>query len=225
MSNLGHVFPGGPAVTVESAQSIVTKFSVGSMDNNVYVITCRQTGTRLLVDAADDAARILEVLDGDNPTTVVTTHRHWDHVRALTAIVSETGAVSLAHPDDADEIPVVTATVRGGDVITCGDLGIEVVHLVGHTPGSIALCLSDSVGPTRLFTGDSLFPGGTGKVANRTDFLSLITDVETKLFDRFDDATIVHPGHGDDTTLGAERPHLPQWRARGWLPYGPNRTS
>ena len=91
------------------------------------------------------------------------------------------------------------------------------IGLVGHTPGSIALVLRGTgTGPTHIFSGDSLFPGGVGKTDSPADFASLLDDVTGKIFDRFCDQTIIHPGHGDSTTLGAERPQLAQWRARGW---------
>ena len=98
-----------------------------------------------------------------------------------------------------------------------GDCALEVIHLVGHTPGSIALLYRDPDGTAHLFTGDSLFPGGVGNTERTPDgFTSLINDVERKLFDRLPDDTWFYPGHGKDSTLGAERPHLAEWRARGW---------
>ncbi|GAA4895922.1 glyoxylase-like metal-dependent hydrolase (beta-lactamase superfamily II) [Stackebrandtia albiflava] len=194
----------------------LTKFSVSTMDNNVYLLGCAVTGTQVLVDAAAEPERILAVTGEAGLTAVVTTHRHWDHIRALPRVVAATSAESLAHPDDADEIPVVTRTVSDGDVVRCGRLTLSVIHLRGHTPGGVALHLADPAGPDRLFTGDSLFPGGVGKTWGPGDFDTLIGDVEAKLFARFGDDTVVHPGHGDDTTLGAERPHLAEWRARGW---------
>ncbi|MGH3365022.1 MAG: MBL fold metallo-hydrolase, partial [Nocardioidaceae bacterium] len=149
--------------------------------------------------------------------TVVTTHQHWDHHRALAAVVEATGAATVAGEEDAPELPVeVTRTVTDGDKVTVGECELEVIHLVGHTPGSIALLYDDPAGTPHLFTGDSLFPGGVGKTWSPEDFHSLIDDVTTKLFDRLPDETWFYPGHGDDSTLGAERPHLAGWRARGW---------
>ena len=105
--------------------------------------------------------------------------------------------------------------VWDGDQIELGTESLEVIGLVGHTPGSITLAYAGA-GVTHLFTGDSLFPGGPGKTNNPKDFTSLMNDLENKIFNRFDDNTVVHPGHGDDTTLGTERPHLAEWRERGW---------
>ncbi|HET9518986.1 MAG TPA: MBL fold metallo-hydrolase, partial [Actinoplanes sp.] len=149
--------------------------------------------------------------------TVVTTHRHRDHWSALGAVVAATGAASLAHHRDAAEIAPVTATLTDGDVVAVGDCHLDVIHLVGHTPGSIALLHRDADGTTHLFTGDSLFPGGVGSTrGDAAAFRSLIDDVERKLFARLPDDTWFYPGHGNDGTLGAERPHLADWRARGW---------
>jgi glyoxylase-like metal-dependent hydrolase (beta-lactamase superfamily II) len=193
----------------------ITKFSVSTMDNNVYLLSCRATGRQLLIDAAAEANRIVEAVGPRGLSTIVTTHQHWDHVRALATVAKRTGARSLAHTDDADEIPVVDDTLRDGDTIDCGEFSLEVIHLVGHTPGAIALLYRDS-GGDHLFTGDSLFPGGPGKTNSPKDFRSLMTDLETKVFGRLADNTWVYPGHGDDTTLGAERPHLKEWWDRGW---------
>lgn len=218
MSYTGHVRPGGPPAVRELTHVIVNKLSVGgSWDNNAYVLRCRDTGQELLIDAADEPDRILTTC-GDGPLTrIVTTHRHQDHWRALADVARATGAITVAHVDDAPAIGVPTADeVRDGDHVRFGQCELEVIHLVGHTPGSIALLYDDPNGQPHLWTGDSLFPGGVGKTRSPEDFASLIGDVERKLFDRLPDETWVYPGHGDDTTLGHERPHLPEWRSRGW---------
>jgi glyoxylase-like metal-dependent hydrolase (beta-lactamase superfamily II) len=214
----GKVTPGGAAAVRELAHLIISKVSVGPMDNNAYVLRCRATGEELLIDAANEPDRILAVC-GEGPLTrVVTTHRHRDHWQALAEVVNRTGAATGAHVDDADAIEVPTrARGRDGDLVRLGRCEFEVIHLVGHTPGSIALLYDDPTGAPHVWTGDSLFPGGVGNThGERANFESLIGDVERKLFDRLPDETWIYPGHGNDTTLGAERPQLPEWHARGW---------
>ena len=193
----------------------ISKLSVGPMDNNAYLLRCRHTGEQLLVDAANEPDRLLDLVGGAL-SAVVTTHRHADHTQALRAVVDATGARSLAHPADAPEIPVVTDTIDEGDTVPVGSCHLEVIHLVGHTPGSVALLYRDPSGHPRLFTGDSLFPGGPGRTTNPTDFTSLMDDLEEKIFGRLPDDTWFYPGHGNDSTLGGERPAIPEWRARGW---------
>jgi glyoxylase-like metal-dependent hydrolase (beta-lactamase superfamily II) len=217
MTYSGKVRPGGRPDVRELAKLMITKFSVSEMDNNVYLLRCRQTDEQVLIDAADDAHEILQVVGSDGLQRVVTTHQHWDHVRALPEVVKATGAETVAGADDADELPVpVDRRVFDGDVIEVGECALEVIHLVGHTPGSIALLYDDPDGTPHLFTGDSLFPGGIGKTWSKEDFASLLEDVSTKLFDRLPDETWFYPGHGNDGSLGAERPHLQEWRDRGW---------
>jgi glyoxylase-like metal-dependent hydrolase (beta-lactamase superfamily II) len=187
------------------------------MDNNAYLLRCRQTGEELLIDAANDAGTLLELVGAEPLATVVTTHRHADHWQALAAVVEYTGAATVASAADAPGIRVPTThVVRDGERIGVGRCELRIIHLVGHTPGSIALLYDDPNGPPHLFTGDSLFPGGVGKTTSPANFTQLLGDVETKLFDRLPDETWVYPGHGHDTTLGVERPHLDEWRARGW---------
>jgi glyoxylase-like metal-dependent hydrolase (beta-lactamase superfamily II) len=148
---------------------------------------------------------------------VVTTHRHADHWQALATIVSATGARTAAHPVDAEAIPVPSADLlEDGATVPVGAVELRVIHLVGHTPGSVALLYDDPKGRPHLFTGDSLFPGGPGKTTNPADFTSLMDDLEAKVFGALPDETWVYPGHGRDTTLGTERPSIPEWRARGW---------
>ena len=218
MTYTGKVTPGGPADVRELPALSITKLSVGSMDNNAYLLRCTDTGDGLLIDAADESARLLEMIGADTRlSTVVTTHRHGDHWQALEEIVSATGARSLAHEDDAPAIPVVHETLSEGDTVQVGTCELEVIHLVGHTPGSVALLYSDPAGHGHLFTGDSLFPGGVGNTfGSKENFESLINDVERKLFDRLPDDTWFYPGHGNDSTLGTERGSIPEWRARGW---------
>jgi len=219
MTYTGDVTVGGPADTRELGGLTVSKLAVGPMDNNAYLLVDRSTGEGLLVDAANEADRLLDLV-GDTPlATVVTTHRHFDHTQALAEVVERTGARTVAHELDAPELPVpVDETVGHGDTVSVGSSGLTVIHLRGHTPGSIALAYEDPQdGVVHLFTGDSLFPGGPGNTEKDPQrFGSLMDDLEARVFGPYADATWVYPGHGRDTTLGAERPSIPQWRARGW---------
>ena len=220
MTYTGDVSVGGPADTRELPGLTITKVAVGPMDNNAYLLRCGGTGELLLIDAANDAGTLLALI-GDTPLArIATTHQHWDHWQALPEVQTRTGAVVVAHPADATELPVqVGHRAEHGEVLTFGDCAVSLIHLRGHTPGSLAVLydgggrLSDT---PHVFTGDSLFPGGVGKTNSPADFTSLLTDVTERLFERLPDATWVYPGHGNDTTLGAERPHLGEWRARGW---------
>ncbi|WP_295693908.1 MBL fold metallo-hydrolase [Lapillicoccus sp.] len=216
----GHVTPGGPSEVRVLPALTIRKASVSEQDNNAYLLTSTATGDQLLIDAADSPDRVLALLAEGTGTlsSVVTTHQHWDHHRALPQVVEATGARTAAGADDADALPVpVDVRLGQGDTVTFGDITLDVVHLRGHTPGSVALAYHDPDGHTHLFTGDSLFPGGLGntKLPGQS-FASLIEDVTTRVFDVYDDDTWVYPGHGDDTTLGAERPHLQEWHDRGW---------
>jgi glyoxylase-like metal-dependent hydrolase (beta-lactamase superfamily II) len=214
----GNVHVGGPAQTHELAKLMISKVAVGPMDNNAYLLRCRQTDEQVLIDAANDAGTLLNLIGPDGLSRVITTHQHGDHWQALAEVVARTNAITVAGRDDADGIPVPTDEPAGdGDRIRFGEITLDVIQLVGHTPGSIALLYDDPTGPPHLFTGDALFPGGIGNThGDKKHFESLLHDVETKLFDRLPDETWVYPGHGADTTLGTERPALPQWRARGW---------
>jgi glyoxylase-like metal-dependent hydrolase (beta-lactamase superfamily II) len=198
----------------------VTKLSVGPMDNNAYLLRCTGTGDQVLIDAANEPDRLMDVVGhgDDRPQlrTVVTTHQHFDHWQALGAVVGMCEAATVAHPLDAPELPVpVDNLVEHGDTVRVGEAELEVIHLRGHTPGSIALLYRGEDRP-HLFTGDSLFPGGPGKTTNPEDFASLMGDLEERVFGPLPDDTWFYPGHGDDSTLGAERPAIPEWRKRGW---------
>ncbi len=229
----GDVVPGGPSDRRDLPKLTIRKASVGTMANNVYLLTCSGTGAQLLIDAADDPARIMSLVaegagsnggDSGRLDVIVTTHRHWDHHRALAQVVKASAArtstpvTTAAGEADADELPVApTLLLSHGDTVWFGDVSLDVIHLRGHTPGSVALAYDDPQGHTHLWTGDSLFPGGVGNVEkDPARFASLLGDVQSRIFDVYDDTTWVYPGHGADTTLGAERPHLQEWRGRGW---------
>jgi glyoxylase-like metal-dependent hydrolase (beta-lactamase superfamily II) len=217
MSYRGKVRQGGPADVRELAELIVSKMSVGEFDNNAYLLRCRRTDEQLLVDAAAEPERLLQLVGEGGLARVVTTHRHGDHWGALAEVVSATGAETVAGVDDADGIPVATAvTVRDGDTVRVGECALTIIHLVGHTPGSIALLYDDPSGTPHLFTGDSLFPGGPGKTTGGEDFDSLMDDLQEKVFDLLPDETWFYPGHGNDSTIGAERASIPEWLARRW---------
>ena len=205
----GDVSPGGSPDTRELAGLVVTKLAVDpEMSNNCYLLRCRATDEQVLIDAAADAPRLLELIGSSGITRVITTHQHWDHHRALADVVAATGAVVVAGSDDA---------VEQGDTVEFGRIRLEVIHLVGHTPGSIALLYDDPEGTPHLWTGDSLFPGGVGNTFGDADaFATLVDQVSTKVFDRLPDETWFYPGHGNDSTLGAQRPHLDEWRERAW---------
>ncbi|MFD3544977.1 MBL fold metallo-hydrolase [Streptomyces sp. NPDC058655] len=218
MTYSGAVKVGGPADVHELADLMISKVAVGEMNNNAYLLRCRATGEQLLIDAAAEADTLLSLIGDDGIASVVTTHRHGDHWGALEAVVARTGARTYAGADDAEGIPVATdVLVSDGDTVCVGRVSLTARHLVGHTPGSIALVYDDQHGHPHVFTGDCLFPGGVGNTAGDAEaFTRLIDDVQHKIFEQLPDETWVYPGHGNDTTLGAERPHLAEWRERGW---------
>jgi glyoxylase-like metal-dependent hydrolase (beta-lactamase superfamily II) len=212
-----------PEVTLRQA-------AVSEMDNNVYLITVKATGAQVLVDAADEPSTIRQLIDSAKPDSaqplhvaaVVTTHSHWDHIRALKEIAAQTGAETIAGAADAAQIEQAKGVTIGrrvddGDAIDVPGLSLGVIGLRGHTPGSITLVLRQPGAPVHLITGDSLFPGGVGNTNHDPRrFAQLFADVKSRVFDVFADDTVVHPGHGKPTTLGVERPHLGEWEARGW---------
>ncbi|MCC3654753.1 MBL fold metallo-hydrolase [Streptomyces sp. S07_1.15] len=217
MTYSGAVKVGGPADVHELTDLMISKVAVGPLENNAYLLRCRATDAQLLIDAADEPHTLLQLIGDGGLAGVVTTHQHGDHWQALAEVVAATGARTHAGRYDAAGIPVSTdVLVDDGDTIHFGRIGLTARHLTGHTPGSIALVYDDPHGHPHVFTGDCLFPGGPGRTTRPEEFNSLMQDLEAKVFGVLPDETWVYPGHGNDTTLGAERPHLPEWRARGW---------
>lgn len=212
--------------------------SVSAMDNIAYLLVDRASGEALLVDAADEPMRLAELIaqaddaaEAENealdlaarerpairPTGIVTTHRHPDHWQALATMRRRLGVPSYAGELDAEGIAApIDRALPDGATLRIGETCVEAILLVGHTPGSIALAIEVPGEAPRLLTGDSLFPGGPGKTRSPADFASLMDDLESRIFGRFPDEALVYPGHGAPTTLGAERPHLGEWRERGW---------
>nr|WP_120492353.1 MBL fold metallo-hydrolase [Corynebacterium lactis] len=212
----------------------IFKTSVGEMDNNVYLLVDRRAPEKsLLIDAANDAEHLKALIaaTGATVTTIVTTHSHGDHIVALPALLESTGARHLTSELDAVDIPVPADALYGdGGTIEFGaGIALRTFLLRGHTKGGLCLDLSaaeagadsatslaDDSPSHHLFVGDSLFPGGVGGTNNDADFQRLLGDVVKRVFEVYPGDAVVHPGHGKDTTVGAERPHVDQWRERGW---------
>ncbi len=213
----GHVEPGGPAISrtvaVGGSDVEVRKLSVGDMDNNTYLLRDITSGEVLLIDAANDADRILAEIGDATLAGVVTTHGHWDHWQALDAVAEATGAPVWVHPADQEMVPRrADFAAADGGTISFGDAAVTLIHTPGHTPGSTCVLL----GGTHLFTGDTLFPGGPGNTFGSAEaFATIMQSLRERLF-TLPDETWVYPGHGDDTTLGRERPSLDEWQSRGW---------
>lgn len=215
----GDVVVGGPMDVRRLPGLTIAKLAVGPWENNCYLLRCLQTDEGLLIDAANEPDRLRELIAFEGPpvSAILTTHQHADHWQALAEIADVAGAAVYAGDEDADALPVaVDERLHHGDVITVGDVTLDIIGLRGHTPGGVAALYRDPQGTAHLFTGDSLFPGGVGKTTTPADFTSLMDQVEERVFDVLPDETWFYPGHGKDSTLGAERPHLAEWRARGW---------
>jgi glyoxylase-like metal-dependent hydrolase (beta-lactamase superfamily II) len=208
----------------------IRRVAVTDMDNNVYLVTSKDSGAQVLIDAAGGIRKIRRMLEASandasertRLSLIITTHSHQDHIRALRELVDETGVRTAAGAADASAIRGQTGVrpdvlLKNRDIVAVEGFDLTVIHLRGHTPGSVAVAYAPADGPAHIFTGDSLFPGGVGNTNHDAErFDSLFADVTTRIFDVFADDTIVHPGHGALTTLGAERPHLEEWRQRGW---------
>ena len=191
----------------------IHKVVVGPMDNNVYVLRCRQTGDAVLLDAANEHDRLLELCQMLNVGHVLETHGHWDHIQAVPQLRDAGYSVHVAAPDAA-MLPSYDEIIADEDVIAVGRLRLETMLTPGHTPGSMCFKIADK--PV-LFSGDTLFPGGVGNATfEGGDFDTLIRSVEDRLFRPLGADTLVLPGHGNSTTIGDESPHLQEWADRGW---------
>ncbi len=191
----------------------VHKVVVGPVDNNVFVIRCTSSGDAVLIDAANEHERLLELCRGLGVRTVLETHGHWDHIQAIPA-VRDAGYEVGVTAEDAAMLPSYDYLLEDDTVVEIGRLRLRTLHTPGHTPGSMSFHVE---GTPLLFTGDTLFPGGPGATQYEGgDFPTIIRSIEDRIFRKFDGSTVVLPGHGLDTTIGAESPQLDEWIARGW---------
>jgi glyoxylase-like metal-dependent hydrolase (beta-lactamase superfamily II) len=193
-------------------QAEIHKVVVGPMDNNVFVLRCRQTGEALLIDAANEHERLLELCRALDVGQVIETHGHWDHIQAVPELRDAGYSVHVT-AEDAAMLPSYDEILEDDTAIEVGRLRLRTIHTPGHTPGSMSFRLE---GSPILFSGDTLFPGGPGNTSfEGGDFDTIIASIDRRLFTLPPD-TLVLPGHGDDTTIGSERPHLQEWVDRGW---------
>jgi glyoxylase-like metal-dependent hydrolase (beta-lactamase superfamily II) len=190
----------------------IDKLVVGPFENNVFVVRCKGTGEAVIIDAANEHDLLLEVSAATGVRRVLTTHGHWDHIQAVTAMRDAGIDVGIAQADAA-MLPGYDFVIPDDEAITVGDLTLRTIHNPGHTPGSTSFLLE---GHPILFSGDTLFPGGPGTTATpQGDFDQIIASIDRRLFTLAPDLLVL-PGHGLDTTIGHERPHLQEWIDRGW---------
>ena len=203
----------GASLHYEDTQAEIHKLVVGPVDNNVFVLRCTETGEAVLIDAANEHEKLLELCERLGVRNVLETHGHWDHIQAVPAVRNAGYEVGITAPD-ADMLDSYDFVLEHDSVIAVGRLRLRTIHTPGHTPGSMCFRLEDS--PV-VFSGDTLFPGGPGATKfPGGDFDTIIESIDRLLFAALPPDTIVMPGHGDDTTIGAERPHLQEWVDRGW---------
>jgi glyoxylase-like metal-dependent hydrolase (beta-lactamase superfamily II) len=202
-----------PTVEYEDSLVEVHKVVVGPMDNNVYVVRCRQTGDAVLIDAANEHEQLLELCRALGVRQVLETHGHWDHIQAVPQ-VRDAGYSVAVTAADASMLPAYDTVIDDDAVIEVGELRVRTLATPGHTPGSICFAVE---GTPLLLSGDTLFPGGPGATKfEGGDFATIIKSIDERIFKKFDASTIVLPGHGIRTTVGAESPHLQEWVDRGW---------
>jgi len=195
------------------ARAEVHRFVVGPIENNVYVVRCKRTGEATLLDAANEHDRLLRVAKSLGVTSVLETHGHWDHIGAVEQ-VRDAGIDVWVRTEDSGMLPSYDHLLDDDVVHQVGDLRLRTLHTPGHTPGSICFALEET---PMLFTGDTLFPGGPGNTNhNAEDFATIITSIDDRIFSVFADDVTIWPGHGGESTIGAERPHLDDWVERGW---------
>ncbi|MGH9080586.1 MAG: MBL fold metallo-hydrolase [Acidimicrobiales bacterium] len=200
-------------IDYQDANVEVHRLVVGPMDNNVYIVRCRTTGESALIDAANEHDKLLELCRALDVRQVVETHGHWDHIQAVEA-VRDAGIDVAVTAADAAMLPSYDQVLEDRSVLKVGRLSMDTIATPGHTPGSMCFTVE---GTPLLFSGDTLFPGGPGNTSfEHSDFATIIKSIEDRLFSSFGPNTLVLPGHGQGTTIGAESPHLAEWVERGW---------
>jgi glyoxylase-like metal-dependent hydrolase (beta-lactamase superfamily II) len=201
------------ALHYEDSQVEIHRYVVGPIDNNVFVLRCKQTGEALLVDAANEHDKLLACCRELGVRQVVETHGHWDHIQAVPELRDAGYQVAVAAADAA-MLPSYDLLLEDGGLLSVGQLKIRTIATPGHTPGSLCFLID---GSPVVLTGDTLFPGGPGNTQQPLgDFPTIIDSIERRLFAPLPGGTLVLPGHGASTTIGQERPHLDEWVERGW---------
>ena len=196
----------------EDARVRVDKLIVGPFENNVFIVRCKSTGESVLVDAANEHDYLLDVCRATGVRRVLTTHGHWDHIQAVEAVRDAGIDVGIA-AEDAEMLPAYDFVIADGDVYSLGDLRLRALHTPGHTRGSTSFVVEDE---PLIFTGDTLFPGGPGNTSTPgASFEQILQSIDQRLFSLPADLLVL-PGHGLDTTIGEERPHIQEWADRGW---------
>jgi glyoxylase-like metal-dependent hydrolase (beta-lactamase superfamily II) len=197
----------------EDSRAEIHRVVVGPVENNVFVLRCKETGEAVLIDAANEHEKLLEMCTRLGVRKVLETHGHWDHIQAVPA-VRDAGYDVGVTAADAAMLPSYDFVLGDESVIAVGRLRLHTIATPGHTPGSMCFRLE---GSPVLFSGDTLFPGGPGNTKfPGSDFPSIIRSIEDRLFAALTPDTVVMPGHGADTTIAEERPHLQEWVDRGW---------
>jgi len=199
-------------VHYEDARLQITKVVVGPLHTNVWVLRCRRSGQSVLLDAADKAATLLELCADLDVKEVLETHGHRDHIQAVPQLRAAGYRVGVS-PWDSTMLSGYDFLIEDDSAIAVGDLTLRAIHTPGHTPGSLCFAVE---GASLLFSGDTLFPGGPGATSSKAAFSLIIDSIRDRLFSELPDETLVMPGHGLDTTIGAERSHLQEWIDRGW---------
>jgi glyoxylase-like metal-dependent hydrolase (beta-lactamase superfamily II) len=196
----------------ETADVRIDKLVVGPFENNVFILRSKGTGEAVLLDAANEHELLLDVSRATGVRRVLTTHGHWDHIQAVEAMRDAGIDVGIS-ADDAEMLPAYDFTIPDDETIAVGDLRLHTIHTPGHTPGSTCFVLE---GHPVVFSGDTLFPGGPGNTSTpQGDFDTIIESIDRRLLP-LPAEMLVLPGHGLDTTIGDERPHLQEWIDRGW---------
>jgi len=194
---------------VETGTLIILKLVLGPFQTNGYILVCPQTGDSLVVDAPAEGERILQALQGTKPRYIIMTHDHLDHTQALAQVAGSLAVPVAVHRADADGLPVRPEVfVSDGETLTLGRTQVRIIHTPGHTPGSLCLSIGD-----QLLAGDTLFPGGPGRTGSPAAFRQIMGSIRDRLLG-LPDETAVHPGHGDSTTIGRERPAIEAFLAR-----------
>ncbi len=196
----------------EDSTVLVEHVVVGPLQNNVFTLTCTQTGEGVLIDAADEDELLLDMCKRTGVRKVITTHGHFDHIGAVVALRDQGIDIGI-HDNDASMLPSYDYILHDEEIITVGEMKLELIHTPGHTPGSVCIRVKDT---PLLFSGDTLFPGGPGATHfPGGDFKTIMDSIERRLM-TLDKETFVLPGHGSSTTIENERPSIEMWAQRGW---------